>query len=71
MEYAIHLESQISGKNYMLKRFHVSGGTSVGRPSFWYKKLKLSGDHLYVIGNTFRPEPKQLTPGQLITLIIY
>ena len=42
----------------MLKRFHVSGGTSVGKPSFWYKKLKLSGDHLYVIGNTFRPEPK-------------
>ena len=32
----------------------------MGKPAFWYTKLKFSGDHLYVIRNTFRPEVQNI-----------
>ena len=48
-----------------------SGGTSVGKLAFWYTKLKLSGDHLYVIRNTFRPEAQKFEHRKLAYLINY
>ena len=54
----------------MMESIH-RGGTSVGKPAFWYKKPKLSGDHLYVIRNTFRPEAQKSDPQKLAYLINY
>ena len=49
----------------------INGGTSVGKPAFCYIKLKLSGDHLYVIRKTFRPEAQKIDPRKLAYLINY
>ena len=48
-----------------------SWGTSVGKPAFWYTNLKLSGDHLYVIRNTFRPDDQKIDPRKSAYLINY
>ena len=49
----------------------ASGVTSVGKPAFWYTKLNLSGDHLYVIRNTFRPEFQEINPRKSAYFINY
>ena len=41
------------------------------KPAFWYKKLKLLGDHLYVIRNTFSPEIQNIDPQKSAYLINY
>ena len=48
-----------------------SGGTSVGKPVFWYTKLKLSGDHLYIIRNKFRPEAQNSDLQKMAYIINY
>ena len=53
----------------LLLCFPISGGTSVGKPAFCYAKLNLSGDHLYVIRNTFRPEAQKVDPWKSAYLI--
>ena len=45
--------------------------TSVGKSAFWYTKLNLSGDHLYVIRNKFRPESQKINPRKSAYLINY
>ena len=49
----------------------ASGVISVGKPAFWYTKLSLSGDHLYVIRNTFRSEFRKINPRKSAYLINY
>ena len=53
----------------LLLCFLISGGTSVGKPAFCCAKLNLSGDHLYVIRNTFRPEAQKVDPWKSAYLI--
>ena len=48
-----------------------SGGTSMGKRAFWYSKLKLSGDHLYVIRITFRHEAQKIESQKSANLINY
>ena len=43
----------------------ISGGTNVGKPTFWYRKLRYSGDRLYVIRNTFKLEAQKVDPQKL------
>ena len=49
----------------------ICRGTSMEKPAFWYTKLKLSGDHLYVIRKTFRPEAQKIDLRKLAYLISY
>ena len=43
----------------------------MGKPAFWYTKLKLSGDHLYVIRNTFKTEAQNIDPWISAYLVNY
>ena len=49
----------------------ISGGTNVGKPTFWYRKLRYSGDRLCVIRNTFRLEAQKIDPQKLAYLTNY
>ena len=53
----------------------ISGCTSVRylakKPAFWYTKLKLPGNNLYVNKNTFRPEDQKIDTRKLSYLINY